>query len=441
MDFDAACQYLESLAPRGWRLGLDRMHELCRRAGLADALDGKSGPRYLHVAGTNGKGSVTALLQSVLGSAGYQAGAYFSPFVYDIRERVQVRGELISQEAFARHVEALRPHADSLSDTEFGGATEFEVKTAMGFRHWREAQCEWVALEVGLGGRLDATNVVTPAASSVVSIGMDHMHLLGDTHAKIAYEKAGVVKPGIPVVLGEMPAEALATIEAVALERNAPVWRVGREVVLEAQGGDEWRVCTPAGTLDGLKPGLQGFMAPHNMAVALAMLQAASIGVPDDAARDGVARARLQGRFEEVCWNGRKVLLDGAHNADSGLVLARTLQLRRAGCRVHLVLGMTKGHDPGEFFAPLKPFVDAVHVAPLAFHRAQGVEEIAAALPGVQTATYATVLEALVAADLGAPNDAVVLVTGSFYLVGEAGRLMGIGAPTPDTDSPRCSRG
>lgn len=425
LNFEAACLYLESLAPRGWRLGLDRMMELCRRAGLEDSLGKPGGPRYLHVAGTNGKGSVTAFLQSVLGASGYATGAYFSPFVYDIRERVQVGGEKISGDDFARHVEALRPHAEPLADTEFGGATEFEVKTAMGFRHWRDTRCEWVALEVGLGGRLDATNVVTPAASAIVSIGLDHTHILGDTYAAIAYEKAGVIKEGVPVVAGELPAEALEGVEREACERASPLWRVGREVAYEEQAGEVWRVCTPAGTLEGLVPGLQGAMAPHNMAVALAMLHAAAVPVPEAAVRQGFADTRLPGRFEVVDWGGREVVLDGAHNAEAARVLARTLAHRRPGQRVHLVLGMTQGHAPQGFFEALRPVVDIVHLAPFSFHRAQRPEEVAAGLSGVETVQHATPEGALAAAS-EAPADAVVLVTGSFYLVGELGRLMGL---------------
>ena len=426
MDFDAACLYLESLAPRGWRMGLDRMQELCRRAGLSDALGGETGPRYLHVAGTNGKGSVTAFLQSVLAASGHNAGAFFSPYVYDIRERIQVGGAKISREDFARHIEALNPHAESLAETEFGGATEFEVKTAAGFRHWREAGCAWVALEVGLGGRLDATNVISPDASAIVSIGLDHTHILGDTYAAIAYEKAGVIKPGVPVVVGEMPPEALEVVEREACERGAAVWRVGREVAYEAQTGAMWRVCTPAGALDGLVPGLQGAMAPHNMSVALAMLHAAAIPLDEDAARQGCTHTRLPGRFEHAAWRGRPVILDGAHNAEAAEVLARTLAHREPGKRVHLVLGMTRGHAPAGFFEPLRGCVEAVHLAPFGFHRAQSPEEVAVGLPGVASTVHGTALEALDAA-CEAPEDALVLVTGSFYLVGELGRLMGLG--------------
>ena len=405
------------------------MQELCRRAGLTDALGEGDGPRYLHVAGTNGKGSVTAFLQSMLGASGYRTGAFFSPFAYDIRERIQAQGALISREAFARHLEALLPHAESLAETEFGGATEFEVKTAMGFRHWRETKCDWVALEVGLGGRLDATNVVHPAAAAVVSIGLDHTQLLGDTHALIAHEKAGVVKPGVPVVLGEMPREARETIEREAAGQSSPIWRMGQEVVLEKRGHDVWRVCTPAGTIDRLTPGLLGAMAPHNMAVALALAQVAGIGLQDDATREAIARTRLPGRFEGALWKGRPVLLDGAHNAEAAENLARTLEQRCPGRRVHLVLGMTQGHAPESFLAPLRSVVDSVHLAPFASHRSRSVEELAQAITGWGPQTHASVAEALDAACAHAPADAVVLVAGSFYLVGEAGRLMGLGKP------------
>src|SRR6185436_18334668 len=237
MTYDEALAYIASLAPRGWRLGLDRMQAFVDKIGMQDALGAEGGPQFIHVAGTNGKGSVTAYLQSILVEAGYKTGAFFSPFVYDPRERVQFGRELISKEDLAKLTEELIPIAESFSDTEFGGITEFEFKTALGFLYWKRKQCEWVALEVGLGGRLDATNVVTPKASIIVSIGLDHTNILGHTLAEIAYEKAGIIKPKVPVVVGQMPHEALEVIERAAAEREAPIWRYGKEIRYQPQTG------------------------------------------------------------------------------------------------------------------------------------------------------------------------------------------------------------
>jgi dihydrofolate synthase / folylpolyglutamate synthase len=208
MDYQQAQDYIASLAQRGWRLGLDRMTEFAARADLVGSLGDGDSPKFIHVAGTNGKGSVTAMLQSCLVDQGHRTGAFFSPYVVDPRERIQFGREMISKEDLAAIATKLMPIGESLSETEFGGVTEFEFKTAMGFEYWKQKECDWVALEVGLGGRLDATNIITPASSAIVSISYDHVSILGETLAEIAREKAGVIKPGRPVVVGEMPDEA-----------------------------------------------------------------------------------------------------------------------------------------------------------------------------------------------------------------------------------------
>ena len=231
MTYEQALAYIAALEPRGWRLGLDRMQEFVHRAGLDQSIGNPSGPQFIHVAGTNGKGSTTAFLQSILVESGYRTGSFFSPFVVDPRERVQFGRELIGKQELADLTEALIPVADSLTDSEFGGITEFEFKTAIGFQYWKQRHAEWVALEVGLGGRLDATSVVTPCASIIVSIGLDHMHILGDTRAKIAFEKAGVIKPGAPVIVGDLPPDALEVVTEVAQANTAPIWRWGHEVL------------------------------------------------------------------------------------------------------------------------------------------------------------------------------------------------------------------
>ncbi|MCH7945095.1 MAG: bifunctional folylpolyglutamate synthase/dihydrofolate synthase, partial [Armatimonadetes bacterium] len=186
LSFDDAVARLGDLRRRGWRLGLDRMQEYVRRLGLQDKLGQPGGPKFIHVAGTNGKGSVVAFLQSMLVEQGFKTGAAYSPYVYDIRERVQLGRKLISKSDFARLAVRLLDVGEDLERTELGGPTEFELKTALGFAYWAEQGAEWVALEVGLGGRLDATNVVDPAASIIVSIGLDHTHILGETLSEIA---------------------------------------------------------------------------------------------------------------------------------------------------------------------------------------------------------------------------------------------------------------
>lgn len=421
MTYQNALDYIASLAPRGWRLGLDRMQAFCERAGLGDALGAPGGPQFVHVAGTNGKGSTTAYLQSLMVEAGLRTGAFFSPYVVDPRERVQLGRELISPEELAEIVEELRPAAEAFTETSFGGITEFEFKTAVGFRCWQRNRCEWVALEVGLGGRLDATNVVTPRAGIVVSIGLDHTNLLGDTLEQIAFEKAGIVKPGVPIVIGAMEEGPRRVIEEVAREQGAPVLLFGRDV--------DWAdgtVTTPNRRLEGIRTGIVGEKQGQNFALALAALEAAGVALDDDAVRRGAERAYVPGRFEVREVDGRTVVFDGAHNADSARVLRATLDREYPGVPIQLVTNMVQGHDVTAFYGPLADRLAIAHVVPIDFHRARTVHETAAVLerlvPSVEA--HASVREGLRAAREG---EGLILVTGSFYLVGEVVTELGRG--------------
>lgn len=415
MSYEEAVAYLSTLQQRGWRLGLDRMEAFLRAANLDNNL-GSGMTQYLHVAGTNGKGSVTAYLQSILVEAGYATGAFFSPYVVDLRERVQFGRAFIGPDDFARHVSELAPIAAVL-EAEYGGVTEFEMKTAVGVRYWTERQCVWVALEVGLGGRLDATNVVTPAAAGIVSIGYDHTAILGNTLGEIATEKAGIIKPGRPAVSGDLPPEALTAVERRVDETKSPWWRWGREVNLTGSG--PFTVETPEGIFEGLTPGLVGAPQPHNMAVAVAMAVISGAVTDADALRRGVALASLPGRFQRLRFGGHTFILDGAHNAESAQQLRKSLDQHYPGERFTLITGMVDGHDPEGVMAPLRDVVERTYAAPIDFYRALPPEKLA---PYCVVATPCTTAEEAIQGALTHPNP--ILVTGSFYLVGDVLRTV-----------------
>ncbi len=418
MTYEQALAYIASLQPRGWRLGLDRMNEFVTRASLTDFVGSDRGPQFIHVAGTNGKGSTTAFIQSILVESGYKTGAFFSPFVVDPRERIQLGRDFISKDDLAELTDYLIPIAEQFTETEFGGITEFEFKTALGFEYWRIKGCEWVALEVGLGGRLDATNVVTPKASVIVSIGLDHVAILGDTHAKIAHEKAGVIKPGVPLIVGELPDEAEQVIVREANELGAPIWRWGREIVWRE---DERAVVTPLGIRRDLIPGLVGAAQQHNMALAIAAVDAAGAFRSEHSDQAGVARASLPGRFHRVKYKDRTIVLDGAHNSESATVLVKSLQTAYPAKEFVLVTNMLAGHEPAEFYGKLRGLVKAAIVVPVDFHRATHPTDMAETLipifADVRTAESPSQgLDEAVKQTLAGD---IILVTGTFYLVGE----------------------
>ncbi|MDR3691203.1 MAG: bifunctional folylpolyglutamate synthase/dihydrofolate synthase [Fimbriimonas sp.] len=430
MTYEQALAYISGLEARGWRLGLDRMQEFVRRANLSDSVGAPGGPQFIHVAGTNGKGSTTAFLQSILFESGYRTGAFFSPFVVDPRERVQFGRNLISKDDLATVTAALIPFAETFSETEYGGITEFEFKTAVGLHFWKQMMCEWVALEVGLGGRLDATSVVTPRCSVIVSIGLDHTHILGNTHAQIAFEKAGIIKTGVPVIVGEMPKEAEEVIVDVALAHSAPCWRWGREVVWDE---DDKAVETPLGRHTGLEPSLVGAIQKHNLSLAVAAIDASGAFHSEDALRSGTRLASIPGRFQTVEYRGRTVLLDGAHNPDSAQVLIRALESQFGKRKFVLVTNMLTGHEPADFYSILDGWIREAHVVPVDFHRATPVPVMAEKLRDFYPKVVehdSAVMGLDAAIDSAAPNE-IVLVTGTFYLVGEILRQLSADTACP----------
>jgi len=426
LTYPQALDYIASLAPRGWRLGLDRMQAFIDKLGLSRFVAGERGTQFLHVTGTNGKGSVTAFLQSVLHQSGFAAGGFFSPYVYDIRERVQFNKHLIAPGTLARLTSELMRVAESFNGSSLGAITEFEFKTALGFQFWKEKKCDWVAVEVGLGGRLDSTNVLLPAASTIVSIGLDHTNILGSTYREIAHEKAGVIKPGRPVVVGQMVDEALDEIETEARKKGSLCWIFGKDIVLEPMPGRKFRVHTPVRSYDGLRPGLYGRMQPHNMALAVATLDAAGIEVGPENMTSGVRHVTLPGRFEHRVYQGLDFVLDGAHNAEAAQVLALSLQDKYPARRIVLIAGMVAGHEPTRFFEPLAPLVFSAHIVPIQFHRALPPAEVAVGLHGLgpSVAVHKSLATGLEAACMDASSDGLVVVTGSFYLLGEIVRMM-----------------
>jgi dihydrofolate synthase/folylpolyglutamate synthase len=431
MEYEDALRYMHGRLRLGVKLGNERFSALLERLGSPHrAL------RVIHVAGTKGKGSTTAMAARILQAAGYKVGHYLSPYVYNVRERVQVNGRMISEADFARWVTRIKPHVEALEGTDLGPTTEFELKTAVGLCYFAEQAVDYAVVEVGLGGRLDATNVFArPLATVITNIGFDHMEMLGDTLGKIAWEKAGIVKPSVPCVTG-VPSggEADAVIAAVCRERSAPLQHVSSDLGSPAETHYEvaadglLTITTPQRRIDCLRLALHGAFQHGNAAVAVAALDAVAPEslppVTDDAIRQGLESAYVPGRLEQVA-DRPTVVLDGAHNEMAAQALAAALRSEYAADRRRLILvvGLKRNHDPETFLGPLAALHPAALVAAQPSFHPCDAQEVAAAARRCDIPQIAlrpsSVEEAVHAALALAGPDDLVCVTGSFYIVGD----------------------
>jgi dihydrofolate synthase/folylpolyglutamate synthase len=394
----------------GWDLKLDRMAR-------ALAVRGHPESRWpaLHIAGTNGKGSVAAMLDAVLRAAGHRTGLYTSPHLVDFTERIRADGRTIPQDAVVALVAELRPSLESAGIA----LTHFEFATLIAFEWFARIGVEAAVVEVGLGGRLDATNLVRPAVTAITSIARDHEEYLGTDLRSIAAEKAGIAKPGIPLVVGRVPREADEVIAAHAATVGAPLARVEEARLAGAADGLVFR----GGGLvwDRLRLALPGSFQRDNAAVALLALAQVQtlLRCPPQAVRDGLATVRWPGRLEVV---GRDplVILDGAHNPAGTAALARELPALLGGRRVVLVFAVMADKDWCAMLAPLWPYVARAVVTRVG-RRAADPGSLAAAVGAhVPVQTISEPRAAVRAAVADARSDEAVLVSGSLFLVGEA---------------------
>ena len=418
MNYDAALQYIHSLHRFGIKPGLERINALC--AALGNPQDGL---QYIHVAGTNGKGSTCAMLAEIAVAAGRKTGLYTSPYVVDFRERIQVNGEMIPEGDLARLAQKVKAAAEAMPEP----VTEFEFVTALGFAWFAEQGCDLVVLEVGMGGRWDATNVIAaPLCSVIMKIAMDHTEVLGDTLAKIAMEKCGIVKPGCPVICAcGQEDEALEVIKEMCARKGSPLVIAEEnecEILASSLMGSE---CVLAGL-----PVHVPLIGRHMCRNALAAVKAArALGFSDGAIQRGSSRISMPARME-VLSAEPLVLLDGGHNPDCARALAAALEEYCPGQRFCFVCGMMADKDVPEYLRILRPYAGRFIACAPDHPRAMPAEKLAelAREAGYKNSTAAA-----------SPEEALrlaeypLIICGSFYLAGEmrshwiAGRVSGSG--------------
>ena len=445
-NFEQAREYLHSFVDferRGFRRHFaDVVNLETIRALLAGLGNPQERFAVLHVAGTKGKGSTAALCEAALREAGYRTGLYTSPHLLNMRERIRIGGAPVSESQVTRLVRALQPVVEVVSAREdLNPPSFFELYTAMAFLAFAEAPVEIAVVETGLGGRLDATNVVAPLATVITTIGRDHTDILGESLEQIAYEKAGIIKPGVPLALGSQEPEAAQVIRARALELAAPV-REAPEVRSAGapRGSTAGRVPVVSqpvllSTAQGEVPIALSLLGKHqqgNLALAWAAVEAlGERGFPVSAAQfaGGVAKLHWPARFE-VLESRPWLVLDCAHNALSLRVLAEALRETLPFRRLVLVFGMSADKEIVEAAAEIAPLAGHVVLTQAMMHRAEWASELTRATwelwRGAPHVRW-TVAEALAQArDLAEPGDCIC-VTGSIFVVGEALQALGVG--------------
>jgi dihydrofolate synthase/folylpolyglutamate synthase len=408
--YAAVQDHLFSLKARGLKFGVDRMRRFAEVLGHPE----RAVP-CIHVAGTNGKGSVSAMLDAVFHSAGWRTGLYTSPHLVRLGERVQVDRRILSEEEIIAWVAELRPVAEHLAaaDGEEDQPSFFEFMTAMAFLQFARSRCDLSVIEAGLGGRLDATNVVDPEVSVITSIGLDHCEMLGDTFEKIAAEKAGIIKPGRPVVIGRMPPAAERTIRKIAAERGSPLVSVAEEF-----GGD--LECYPATNLEG---DYQRWNAAT--ATLAARLLPPSWKLTDGVVARGLRAVDWPGRWQRMSVGGQLVILDTSHNPEGAQVLESNLahlaaETGRAPVIITGALGAARARP---LLAVVCRHAREVHLVVPNQARACSHAELEALVPPsfAGRVVRSTVEELFPTPNLctavGAGDP--VVVTGSVYLIGE----------------------
>ena len=411
MNYTEALEYIHGISWTFCKPGLDRTRELCERIGNPqDKL------KFIHVAGTNGKGSFCSMLSSVLLKAGYKVGLYTSPFIKEFNERMRVNGENITNERLAEITTLVRPIADSMVDK----PTEFELITAIAFKYFELEGCDVVVLETGMGGRLDSTNVIKPPLLSVITgIALDHTAFLGDTVEKIAKEKAGIIKRGSPVLYGGEDDVAREVIKSAAKEAGSDYYEV-----------DYSLLCVKDATLDGarfdykdlqnVEIKLLALYQPRNASVvldAIKILNKVGLSISENATRGGLLSARWPARFEIISTDPR-IIFDGAHNPQGIESAVKSIKHYFGDEKVYVLSGVLRDKDYNFISGELSKIADKAFTLTPDNPRALSAKEYADTLCsyGVCATPHDSIKDAFTSAQAAAKKDGKTLVClGSLY--------------------------
>lgn len=436
MNYKEALQYIHNTSKYGSKLGLQNITELLRRLGNPQ----ESFPA-IHIAGTNGKGSVSAMIASMLNHAGYRVGMFVSPYLERFTERIQINFQEIPEEALTNLVKLVREQINGMVEDGFNHPTEFEIVTALGFLWFARQKVDIAVVEVGLGGRLDATNVIQPLVSVITSISYDHTHILGSTLSEIAYEKGGIIKRGVPVVSYPQSAEAEKVIADLAEKRGCLYYFVSREQVKEKYscfGEQHFDFTWKTTKWDDLTITLSGRHQQLNAACALScimIMKESGYEISREAIYAGLRNSRWPGRLEMVMTNPA-ILLDGAHNPSGAAMLADTVRQYFPDKKIQLILGVLQEKDVEEVTKTLCSIAENVSVTKSDSPRSTPPEELAAIAekyhPNVKV--FSNLKDAIInnlhwekqdmREEEGEKDGRMLIISGSLYLIGEAKTIL-----------------
>ena len=425
MTYKEAVLYIHSVAWKGSRPGLSRIKELLALLGNPEDV-----LRFIHIAGTNGKGSTSAMTEAILRAAGYKTGLFVSPYIKEFNERICFCGKQIDDASLAEITAQVKCAADGMADA----PTEFELITAIGFLYFKKMKCDIVVLETGMGGRLDSTNVIkNPLATVITGIALDHTEQLGDTVEKIALEKAGIIKPGAPMVWGGRDLRARRVIEEAAKERGVP-FVAAEDTPMTVQSVNLSGTVVDWGNYRALKIPLLGTYQPQNLATVLALfsvLREKGITVDEETLRLGLSLVVWRGRFEKLC-SDPVIISDGAHNPEGIAAAVAGIRAYFPDVRVLLLTAVMADKDYRGMVAALAPVVEEVFALTPDNPRALPAADFAAVWHehGVPATGFETVDAAVAAAVAAATVRKKPLFSlGSLYMyaeVTESLKLLGI---------------
>ncbi|WRP05452.1 folylpolyglutamate synthase/dihydrofolate synthase family protein [Rossellomorea aquimaris] len=420
LTYEKAVGWIHSRLRLGIKPGLERMQHLLEKLG-----NPHEKLKTVHIGGTNGKGSTVTYLRNILQESGYSVGTFTSPYFERFNERISINGEPVSDEDLTLLVEKIKPIAESMEHSEWGPPSEFEVITAMSFYYFAEMQpVDLVLYEVGLGGRLDSTNVITPMVSVITSIGLDHMQFLGSRLEDIAFEKAGIIKRSVPVISGVHQKEAAEVIRQKALEMGSDLFELGEDFSVERQGilerGEKFHYMSPV--QNGMyELSMIGAHQINNAAISIKVIEILGEEkhkIASSHIKAGLKKASWPGRMEALSYNPG-IYIDGAHNPEGVQALVKTIKDRFINKRVTVLFSALHDKELKPMITPLEEAVDAIGFTTFDFPRVASVEELYELSSHPNKQKVHQWRDYLPEKIQGMKEEDILLITGSLYFLSE----------------------